>query len=363
MFTMPDCNILVTCCNINGGLYHLQIKDNKYSLRKLLNKECRGIVKYKDHFVLVTATSILRLDSAFNIVKQKQVPGYDCHGLAIHEDKLYIVESRFNCIGIYNIAHFQRVGEVAFSHKKSDVNHINDLFIDNNRMFISMFSHIKPWRQTVQHSGVILECSLLDNTKKRLHQSNLTHPHSVIFRKGKLYYCNSGRFEVRENSKVIFTSSGYTRGLAFYSDKFLFVGQSESRNAVLTAKNLTNTSDIRFKCGIQAYDCSLKDSRFIPLPSKEVNSIRKFCSEYKSNYDKLDILIHNAAYFNHGEKYQLSPNNIELTFATNTFGPFLMTTLLSDYLKKAPYADDTKTIDMIWDFSTKLTTNRHTSIK
>jgi NAD(P)-dependent dehydrogenase (short-subunit alcohol dehydrogenase family) len=71
------------------------------------------------------------------------------------------------------------------------------------------------------------------------------------------------------------------------------------------------------------------------LDVSSFNSIRKFCSEYKSKYDKLDILIHNAAYFNHGEKYQLSPDNIELTFATNTFGPFLMTILLSDYLKKS----------------------------
>jgi NAD(P)-dependent dehydrogenase (short-subunit alcohol dehydrogenase family) len=52
-------------------------------------------------------------------------------------------------------------------------------------------------------------------------------------------------------------------------------------------------------------------------------------------YNKLDILIHNAAYFNHGEKHQLSLDHIELTFATNVFGPFLMTTLLLDSLKQS----------------------------
>jgi hypothetical protein len=66
MLTMPDCNILVTCCNINGGCITFQI------------------------------------------------------------------------------------------------NHINDLFIRNNRMFISMFSHTVPWRETDQNSGVILESSLLE---------------------------------------------------------------------------------------------------------------------------------------------------------------------------------------------------------
>lgn len=65
-------------------------------------------------------------------------------------------------------------------------------------------------------------------------------------------------------------------------------------------------------------------------------SIRSFCDEYRSIYNSLDILIHNAAYFNHGEKeYRLSADGIELTFATNTFGPFLMTELLQDLLARS----------------------------
>jgi NAD(P)-dependent dehydrogenase (short-subunit alcohol dehydrogenase family) len=65
-------------------------------------------------------------------------------------------------------------------------------------------------------------------------------------------------------------------------------------------------------------------------------SIRAFYGEYRKNHTGLDILIHNAAYFNHGEKeYQLSPDTIELTFATNTFGPFLLTHLLKDLLAQS----------------------------
>lgn len=65
-------------------------------------------------------------------------------------------------------------------------------------------------------------------------------------------------------------------------------------------------------------------------------SIRAFCLAFKEKYPRLDILIHNAAYLNHGEKeYKLSPEHIELSFATNTFGPFLMTRLLTDHLEKS----------------------------
>ena len=67
------------------------------------------------------------------------------------------------------------------------------------------------------------------------------------------------------------------------------------------------------------------------------DSIRKFCKAFQSRYPRLDILIHNAAYLNHGEKtYRLSPEGIELSFATNAFGPFLMTKLLADHLAKSP---------------------------
>jgi len=72
------------------------------------------------------------------------------------------------------------------------------------------------------------------------------------------------------------------------------------------------------------------------LDISSFDSIRLFCAAFKAKYSRLDILIHNAAYLNHGEKqYKLSPEHIELSFATNTFGPFLMTNLLTDHLQKS----------------------------
>ncbi len=65
------------------------------------------------------------------------------------------------------------------------------------------------------------------------------------------------------------------------------------------------------------------------------SSIKSFCEDYKTEFPKLDILIHNAAYFNHGEDYQLSKDGIEITFATNVAGPFLMTHLLLELRKRS----------------------------
>ena len=66
-----------------------------------------------------------------------------------------------------------------------------------------------------------------------------------------------------------------------------------------------------------------------------LESIRLFCKSHRSKYKKLDILIHNAAYFNHGAPYRQSVDGIEITFATNVIGPFLMTMLLRDLLSES----------------------------
>ncbi len=107
---------------------------------------------------------------------------------------------------------------------------------------------------------------------------------------------------------------------------------AEEYTVIMACRNLK-------KAGI-AQEEIIKESKNKEVYLKEVDlasfkSIYSFCNNYKSEFNKLDILIHNAAYFNHGEKYQLSPDDIELTFATNVFGPFLMTKLLRGHLKKS----------------------------
>ncbi|CRL01860.1 CLUMA_CG015329, isoform A [Clunio marinus] len=63
-------------------------------------------------------------------------------------------------------------------------------------------------------------------------------------------------------------------------------------------------------------------------------SIHEFCSKVIATETKIDILIHNAAYAGFIKK-AVSADGIELTMATNHYGPFLMTTLLMDLLKKS----------------------------
>lgn len=63
------------------------------------------------------------------------------------------------------------------------------------------------------------------------------------------------------------------------------------------------------------------------------NEIRRLAAEVKAKLNQLDVLINNAgATFQH---FQLSEDNIEMTFATNHLSYFLLTNLLLDLLKKS----------------------------
>jgi NAD(P)-dependent dehydrogenase (short-subunit alcohol dehydrogenase family) len=63
-------------------------------------------------------------------------------------------------------------------------------------------------------------------------------------------------------------------------------------------------------------------------------SVRDFSAEIHHKESKIDVLIHNAGIALSFTNYQ-SVDGIELTMATNHYGPFLLTHLLIDLLKRS----------------------------
>lgn len=67
------------------------------------------------------------------------------------------------------------------------------------------------------------------------------------------------------------------------------------------------------------------------LDLSSMASVRKFASEYQSSSLPLNLLINNAGVM--GTPFMLSHDNIELQFATNHLGHFLLTNLLLENMK------------------------------
>ena len=66
------------------------------------------------------------------------------------------------------------------------------------------------------------------------------------------------------------------------------------------------------------------------------SSIKEFAEVFSQNFDRLDVLIHNAANFDLTMKHPvMTEDGLETIFATNHVGPFLLTNLLLDLLKNS----------------------------
>ena len=61
------------------------------------------------------------------------------------------------------------------------------------------------------------------------------------------------------------------------------------------------------------------------------DSIRRMATTFSEKYDRLDVLINNAAIYK--SQRSMTPDGLETMFATNHLGPFLLTNLLLDKLK------------------------------
>lgn len=70
------------------------------------------------------------------------------------------------------------------------------------------------------------------------------------------------------------------------------------------------------------------------LDLASLKQVREFAAKINETESRLDVLIHNAGYVNY-LKQVVSEDGIEMTMATNHFGPFLLTHLLIDLMKKS----------------------------
>ena len=271
MFSFDDCTILVTSCNYGGGLYRITFSEKSYKTDRILFEDCRGIARYNDGFVLASELNgIIILDSNLYEIK-KHHPGenLDFHGVAVYDGKAYVVESSRNTVGVYSLPDLTRIAEIRVSADDTDTKHVNDIFIIDGSMYLTMFCRLGDWRKRKAHVGVLMEYSLVDDQQPQAHFHRLKQPHSVVVDNGRIWYCNSMAFEVRENDRTVFSGLGYTRGLAVKND-ILYIGQSQSRHIEALREKRTNIS---LDCGIHVFNYREKLSKFIPLPSEELYGI------------------------------------------------------------------------------------------
>lgn len=107
---------------------------------------------------------------------------------------------------------------------------------------------------------------------------------------------------------------------------------ADGHTVVMACRSLERAEPIRREI-VDATDNTAVTIMEVDMSSRD--SIRTFVARFQDRYPRVDILIHNAAYLSHGDIWRLSPDGIEIAFATNVVGPFLLTHLLLDMLQKS----------------------------
>ncbi len=105
-------------------------------------------------------------------------------------------------------------------------------------------------------------------------------------------------------------------GLAQLGATVVLVGRNRARGAAALAR-------IRNEAGSA-------DARYFPADLSVQAEVRQLVRDFQAHYPRLDVLINNAGAFFH--RRQESADGIEMTWALNVLGPFLLTRLLLDRL-------------------------------
>ncbi|KAG5670059.1 hypothetical protein PVAND_000345 [Polypedilum vanderplanki] len=100
---------------------------------------------------------------------------------------------------------------------------------------------------------------------------------------------------------------------------------------IMACRNLESANQVREEI---AKETGNENLIVMKIDLSSFQSIRDFAKEFLAKEQRLDVLIHNAGYGGAFSKHK-SVDDIEITFAINHYGPFLLTHLLIDVLKKS----------------------------
>jgi hypothetical protein len=250
---------LITCCH-DGGLYKLN--DNlEYS--KIFDGDCRGLDFHDNKIYLINSLELQVLDKNFNKINSIII-NYNYHGLKIYNDQIYISNTRYDKIDIYNLnLEYQKSIGFYKLNNTDDNYHINDFCFKNNYIYISMFN---------RNNGKLIEKHLYDYSKRfnRIIIDNLRKPHSPFLYESQFYICDSENCSVTNKRNFLIQLNGFTRGL-YIENNIMWVGVSNSETHKEKVSN-------RQMSAVYKINMITGENIFVDLPSNEVYGIYHECS-------------------------------------------------------------------------------------
>jgi hypothetical protein len=257
-----------------GGIYKI-IEDENVIVEKIFSGNTHGMIKFEDGLAFTSqGDGIVILNNKNKVAKTIALPdGLRPHGLRFHRDLFYIACSSADKILVVDLD-----GKIKNSFNISNSkdaygsaqHHCNDLYIEGNYLFLSMFSISGNWKRGIFDGGII-QLDLLSGQQKIL-CNHLKMPHSIFMFNGNLHILNSYAGEVMGyDFQPLGSLTGFVRGFDI-KDNFMYVGESRNRNfSKLNQKSSFASIDSRVT--IINYQKGLSRSVQLPLDISEIHSL------------------------------------------------------------------------------------------
>lgn len=259
-----------------GGLFSYDFE--KGECVKHYSGDYRDMKRYGNGFIALRENvGIIVYDQNLNEVKCISTKKLEMHGLGFCPDDLnivYVVETAKDQIGVYDISNGIKIQEIKFSNQCFDNRHINDIMVDEQYIYLSIFSLSGSFESfwslnTLSRDGALVRIRRRDFHIDSILVDGLKNPHTVMKINDDILLCDSLNRRLICNQNVLATFGGFLRGLC-YDGHCILVGQSTTRHTPFVTNGINETS---MDTGIYCFDPSRKIYRFINIPNVEIYSI------------------------------------------------------------------------------------------
>jgi hypothetical protein len=255
--------------DVGGGLFKYDI--STFSYDRVVEGTFHQIVEFEDGFYIADEKrgicqigKDLELKDVFG-----HVDGAKPHGIAYCPERklLFLAETGHDRISVYDATSKKHLSNICLTDKISKTGKpghwINDLFVKDNYLYASMFSHTGSYLEGVYDGGV-LQINIDKPEDRNVLIRDLWMPHSVCFFDSELCILDSmrGNF-LRTDKDIIGEFYGFVRGLAF-DGKYYYVGQSETRYFDRLKGIKKN---IGMSAGFYLFDDESKAAKFYTMPT------------------------------------------------------------------------------------------------
>ncbi len=254
--------------DIGGGVFIYDI--DSHESQRVASGSFHQIAKGKDVFYIIHHFEGVHIFSDKTLKHLDSFPideNSKPHGVAFCPKRNLVITgcSGLDKVSFFDATSYKKVDEIKISDRYdklgSEQHHINDLWVEGDSLFVSMFS-FSGFCKNNNYDGGIMEFNLNNLSEKRIVVSNLWMPHSVQMIGGNLCYVDSMRGHLHlSDKKVSGEFPWFIRGLAF-DGQYYYIGVNQNRYFD-RLKGISNC--IMLTAGVLLFDEESKGTRFFAM--------------------------------------------------------------------------------------------------